>query len=44
MIFLDAFPLHVMVRIWDLFLFYGYDIVYTIAFTLFKMFEGIFFI
>jgi len=39
LVFLDAFPFPVTVRIWDLFLFKGYDIVFTVAIGMFKMFE-----
>jgi len=39
LVFLDAFPFAVTVRIWDLFLYEGYDVVFFIAIGLFKMFE-----
>jgi len=37
--FLDAFPFPVTVRLWDVFLYKGYDYVYSISIGLFKMFE-----
>jgi hypothetical protein len=40
MIFLDTLPFAVTVRIWDLFLFKGYNITYTIALSIMKMFES----
>jgi len=39
LVFLDAFPFSVTVRLWDWFMYRGYDVVYTIAIGLFKMFE-----
>eukprot|EP01117_Protostelium_nocturnum_P013269 TRINITY_DN4941_c1_g1_i3.p1 TRINITY_DN4941_c1_g1~~TRINITY_DN4941_c1_g1_i3.p1 ORF type:complete len:1016 (-),score=462.63 TRINITY_DN4941_c1_g1_i3:38-3085(-) len=38
-VFLDAFPFKITVRLWDLFLYYGYDIVYSITFAIMKWFE-----
>jgi len=39
MVYLDSFPFPITIRIWDLFLMKGYDILYTIAIGLMKMFE-----
>lgn len=39
MIFLDTLPFPVTVRIWDLFLYKGYDVVYTVALGFMKIFE-----
>lgn len=39
-VFLDAFPFGITIRIWDLFFLFGYDIVYTIGLGIMKMFES----
>mmetsp|Transcript_3274 Transcript_3274/g.4510 ORF Transcript_3274/g.4510 Transcript_3274/m.4510 type:complete len:795 (-) Transcript_3274:59-2443(-) len=39
LVFLDAFPFSLMVRLWDIFLFKGYDFVFTIGIGLFKFLE-----
>ncbi len=39
LVFLDAFPFPITVRLWDLYVYRGYDIVFSIAIGLFKMFE-----
>ncbi len=40
LVFLDGFPFPVTVRIWDLFLFKGYDIVYWVGISILRMFES----
>jgi len=39
LVFLDAFPFPILVRIWDLFLLIGYDVVYTVGIRMMKKFQ-----
>ncbi|PRP85082.1 hypothetical protein PROFUN_07266 [Planoprotostelium fungivorum] len=38
-VFLDTFPFKMTIRLWDLFLYMGYDVVYTICLSIMKWFE-----
>jgi len=38
-VFLDTFPFKMTIRLWDLFLYLGYDIVYSICLSIMKWFE-----
>jgi len=40
LIFLDSLPFNLTLRVWDVFLFKGYDIVYSVALTIIKMFSS----
>jgi len=39
-LFVDSFPMDVLLRLWDIFLYEGFDILYTISLTLLKQYKG----
>jgi len=40
LVFINILPFSLVVRVWDLFFYYGYDIIFSVSFGILKLFEA----